>query len=140
MGGDSAGLFSGHIRKYCLLSLAVARIGSLEVIDFSVGYPGRVHDLTAWASTAIAQNPTAFHLSEDGDTFLICADAAFSSNSFPYFLNPRPLTSLTADPVAKARNHIERLFGVVQGRFGCLRAGLRVTTQTEATLITSVCF
>lgn len=113
----------GHLYRnrkgYHSINAMVACDSNLTILFADTRYPGSVHDSAVWQVSNLKQQIKSTH---NGNSWLL-GDSGYPIEPWLLtpFINPRTQTEKLYNKLhIKARNVIERCFGVLKSRFRCL--------------------
>ncbi len=137
--------YNGHKGMHSIKALAVVdHVGLARYLQ--VGFPGSVHDSRVFRNTAL--HTRVEELLGAGEYLLSDSGFALGRRVIPVFKGQMGWRHRTFNKcAASARNIVEHAFGVLKGRFPCLRAcPVRIRPETEAAdvarivAVTTTCF
>ena len=126
--GDDQIALHGRRSGPRISALCTVAIDTVQFINCVVGFPASTNDVNMLKLSNLYANPRRFGINPTGAGFTILGDAIFRGTVFPYIVTPRSGVSERRDPQCRARNCIERAFGVLKSRFQYL---LRMTTELD---------
>ncbi|XP_031333706.1 putative nuclease HARBI1 [Photinus pyralis] len=110
-------------KGYCSINVQIICNANLRILAINSRFPGSVHDSAIWSTSLIRRHLIAMHDEGNQNSWLI-GDSGYPLE--PWLLTPVAGINLT-DPERRynmghksVRNVIERLNGVLKGRFRCL--------------------
>lgn len=125
-------------KGFFLLNVQTVSSSDLRVVDIVARWPGSTHDSTIFDNSLLR---TRFEAGEFPAAYHLISDSGYACRSYNLTPIAEPVTRAEReynDSHIRARNPVERQYGMMKRMFPCLQTGLRCNIHTAKYIIVAV--